>query len=125
MQSLTEIEKKRARWLQYHDQMTAGIPGLLPLYYGMKARVTEKISKQLRILKHTPCTVVGWDLHSADRAVGGSTERMLRYLPHVIYVHFEHVKVKIHPDLAVGVFPLKSVSRSWDVNHQTGAKVKR
>ena len=54
-----QMHHKKQRWLQYHDQMTAGIPGLLPLYLGMRARVTEKISKTLGILKHTPCTVVG------------------------------------------------------------------
>ena len=38
----------------------AGVPGLIPLYL---ARVTERISKKLRILKHGSGTVVGWDLH--------------------------------------------------------------
>ena len=50
-----QVEKKRANWLQFHDQRTAGIPGLLPLYMGMKARVTEKISNthNMQTLKHT------------------------------------------------------------------------
>ena len=55
-----EMQRTQQRWLQYHDQMTAGIPGLLPLYPGIRARVTEKISKTLGILKHTSCTIVGW-----------------------------------------------------------------
>ena len=40
-----KVEQKRNRFLQYHDQQTAGIPGLLPMYIGLKARVTEKIAK--------------------------------------------------------------------------------
>ena len=74
-------ERKKQRWLQYHDQRTAGIPGLLPLYVGMRGRVTEKISKKLRILKHTPCTVVGWELHPNDRQVASNGERVLSYMP--------------------------------------------
>ena len=31
-----QMEKKRGRWLQYHDHMTSGLPGLLPLYYRMQ-----------------------------------------------------------------------------------------
>ena len=83
------MEKKRARWLQYHDQATAGLPGLCPLWVGMRGRVSEKISKKLRILKHCPCHVYGWDLHPADRDEGGGIERVLRYLPLCLYLKFE------------------------------------
>ena len=83
-----QVERKRSKWLQYHDQTTCGLPGLLPLYYGMPARVTEKISKKLRILKHCPCKVVGWVLHSSDVVEAGEHERMLQYLPVCIYVRF-------------------------------------
>ena len=37
-----EIDKKLTRFLQFHDQRTAGIPGLLPLYKGLRVRATEK-----------------------------------------------------------------------------------
>ena len=55
-----KVDKKRKRFLQFHDQKTAGIPGLFPLYPGLKARTTEKIAKgkQITILKHTSCEVV-------------------------------------------------------------------
>ena len=120
-----QMERKRSRWLQYHDQMTCGLPGLLPLYYGMPARVTERISKKLRILKHCPCTVVGWVLHSADRLEGGEHERMLQYLPLCIYIKFEGATWQVHSKLPPGVFPLRGVQRSWVVNRQTEAKVRR
>ena len=37
-----ERDKKLTRFLQFHDQRTAGIPGLLPLYKGLRVRATEK-----------------------------------------------------------------------------------
>ena len=40
------------------------MPGLNLLYDGMQARVTEKLVKikNVVILKHSPCPVVGWEL---------------------------------------------------------------
>ena len=99
-----EIKKKAQRWLQYHDQLTEGIPGLFPLYYGMKVRVTEVISKKLQILKHAPCTVVGWTLHPAEQDEEGVGERVLRKLPSCIYVKFEDADWKLKGvDLEKGV----------------------
>ena len=71
-----QVDKKRERFLQYHDQKTAGIPGLLPLFVGLKARFTEKIcmTKKLTILKHQPCEVVRWELHPGDRVQDLKTE---------------------------------------------------
>ena len=121
----SQVEKKRIRWLQFHDQRTGGIPGLLPLYHGMRARVTERVSKKLHILKHCPCVVDGWDLHSADKAESEDGERLLQYLPNCIYVRFEGAAWRVHPDLQPGVFPLKPKHIMWTLNHKTGAKVQR
>ena len=40
--------------MQCHDQRTAGIPGIFPMYQDMKGRVAEKLAKGTRItiLKH-------------------------------------------------------------------------
>ena len=104
---------------------TAGIPGLLPLYVNMQSRVAERLSKKLRIFKHSPCRVVGWDLHPADRQRDEEPERRLNYLPRCIYLKFENATWRIHPDLPVGVFPLRPVKREWVVNRTTDAKVTR
>ena len=121
------VDKKRARFLQFHDQKTAGIPGIFPLHKGMKVRMTEKITKgkKITILKHQSCTVAGWDLHPADRVHEKGCERLLNYFPRVIYLHFEGAKWRIHKDLPLGVFPLKPVKREWTINNETGAKATR
>ena len=41
----SKLRERMARFLQFHDQSTAGIPGLSLLYTGLRARVTEKICK--------------------------------------------------------------------------------
>ena len=40
------IENKRRRWLQNHDQNTAGLTSLIPLYEGLRVRATDKLSKK-------------------------------------------------------------------------------
>ena len=123
--SAEQLQKKRCRWLQLHDQQTAGLPGLLPLYQGMRLRVTERLSKKLSILKHAPCTLIGWDLHPADKTTSQDGQRMLQELPVCFYLQFEGATWRIHQNLPVGVFPLKPVKRSWLVNRQTEAKADR
>ena len=116
-----QIEKKRARLLQYHDQRTGGIPGLLPLYLGLRVRVTEKIAKgsKLTILKHESCEVVGWDLHVADRISERGGERLLQYLPYIIYLKFPDATWIVDKRLGPGVFPMSLVTRKWIVNEKT------
>ena len=71
-----KLRAKKERFLQFHDQKTKGIHGLNWLYEGMEVWVTDKIRKgKITILKHTPCEVVGWELHTADRIVGQGCER--------------------------------------------------
>ena len=93
----------------------------------LKGRVNEKIAKgrKLTILKHTPCTVVGWELHPGDKVRSDAPERMLKYLPRCIYLSFAEVTWRVHDKLDVGVFPLKPVTREWVVNERSGAKVSR
>ena len=77
----------------------------------MPGRVTEKIAKKdgMTILKHTSCRVVGWDLHVADRIQESGSERLLQYLPKVIYLKFDGAEWQI-PGLPVGVWPLQPVA---------------
>ncbi len=91
-----QLQKQRERFLQFHDQRTAGIPGMLPLFVGMRARVTEKIARgkdsqgePVILLKHAPCSIHAWDLPAGDRKSMSGSQRMLDYLPRVIYVKFQ------------------------------------
>ena len=115
------IKKKLNRFLQYHDQKTSGIPGLLPLYVDMRARAIEKLAKgkSITILKHTPCRIVGWDLQPGDRERSDGSERLLDRAPRCIYLHFEGASWRVHQKLAPGFFPLKPVTREWTVDEAT------
>ena len=69
-----QLDRKKERFLQFHDPKTAGIPGMFPFFQGMKARVTDQISsgrddhqRDVIILKHSSCTVYDWTLPDHDR----------------------------------------------------------
>ena len=120
-----KLKERLERLLQLHDQKTAGIPGLCPLYVGMPGRTTEKIcmTKDVTILKHMPCKLVGWELHPADRLNIPGCERFLQYLPRCLYLKVANANWEIHPKLGPGVFPLHVVTRTWTLNTSTEAKV--
>ena len=103
------------------------MPGLNLLYDGMQARVTEKLfkNKNVVILKHSPCTVVGWELHPADAASAPGAERFLTYMPRCIYLQFEAAIWTVDKRLGPGVWLRMPVYRTWELNAAQGAKIRR
>ena len=56
------LNSKRRRWLEFHDQKTGGIMGLLPLVKGLPVRLTEHVDRGLGLFKNSKCTIHGWTL---------------------------------------------------------------
>jgi hypothetical protein len=124
----TKLEAKLERFLQMHDMKTAGIPGICPLFKGLWMRTTVKTvrSAEVTLLKHTSCTVIGWELHDIDRrhiALGGG-ERFLNEIPKIIFVQFQDVDWKVE-GCAVGVLPIEPKHAIWIINESTEAKSRR
>ena len=57
------LNAKRKRWLEFHDQKTGGIMGLLPLIKGLPVRLTDHIDRNLGLYKQTKCKIHGWTLN--------------------------------------------------------------
>ena len=60
-----ELEQRKARWLEFHDRKTSGIPGLLPLVLDIPMRFTEapsKAAREMGVFKHARGWLRGWDL---------------------------------------------------------------
>ena len=77
------------------------------------------------ILKHSPCTVIGWELHPADAASAPGAERFLNYMPRCIYLKFAGATWTVDKRLGPGVWPLFPVHRTWELNAAQGSKIKR
>ena len=126
--SPAKLEERLQRFLQFHDQQTAGVPGLNILYEGMQARVTEKTGEKnnkIVILKHSSCTIVGWELHAADAQRKEGGERFRSYVPLCIFCKFEGATWVVDERLGAGVWPLYPVERTWTLNEAVGAKITR
>ena len=64
-----KIDAKLEHFLQFHDQQTGDIPGLLPAFLGLRVRFTEKIkvSSKVIILKHSTAVIDGLEFTSCRR----------------------------------------------------------
>ena len=122
------MEAKLERFLQMHDMKTAGIPGICPLFVGLRMRTTEKIVRtaQITILKHTTCEVVGWELHEADKRHVGQRgeESFVTKMPKQVFVQFSDVTWQV-PGCEVGVLPMEPCEHQWIINNATDAKAQR
>ena len=94
--------------------------------------MTEKIArgrdihgKEVVILKHTPCEIHACDLHAGGSVLTEGSERMLSYLPRVLYLKFPGAEWQVHAGLGIGVSPLRPVRREWTLNSASKAKVSR
>ena len=119
------LNKKRRRWLEFHDQKTGGIMGLLPLIKGLPVRLTDHIDRNLGLYKQTKCTIHGWTLNINEASAKDDLERVLDFQPDMIYLKFENAKWRVHGDLEQGVFPMKVTGKVWNISENTKMKAKR
>ncbi len=79
------MQRMRLKWLEYHDQQTGGIMGLLPLVQDMPLRMSETIIEDgLRLYKHMSCILKGCELDESDMdrlGTSADTEVVLRVQP--------------------------------------------
>ena len=60
-----KAELRKEQWLEYHDRVTGGIPGLFPFVLDLPIRFTEAIdkkSRELGVFKHSRSWLRGWKL---------------------------------------------------------------
>ena len=122
---MNALNKKRRRWLEFHDQKTGGIMGLLPLIKGLPVRLTDHINRNLGLYKQTKCTIHGWTLNINEASAKDDVERVLDFQPDMIYLKFENAKWRVHGDLEQGVFPMKVTGKVWNISENTKMKAKR
>ena len=78
--SREQLDAKRKRWLNFHDQQTSGILGLLPLVKGLPVRLTETVSRSLKLFKQRRGKIVGWTLHPDEASQISGSERALSHM---------------------------------------------
>lgn len=123
--SSDQLDAKRRKWLQLHDQETAHVVSQVPLAVGMPMRLTDSVDHGRQLFRGRRCTILGWAPHPREERIDVDGAWILSKMPQVIYLSFEDAAWTIHPDLGKGVYPMTPVSRTWHINKKTKVKVRR
>jgi hypothetical protein len=120
-----QLDEKRCKWLEQHDQNTGHIASQTPLAQNLPIRLTDAVDRDLSLWRGRRGNIVGWVPHPEEERVEVDGELLLSKLPLVIYVHFPGATWRVSDDLPEGVYPLQPKSRTWTVNKNTKIKVRR
>ena len=86
--SQTQLDAKRRRWLECHEQETAHIVSQLPLAVGMPVRLTDTVDRERQLFRGRRCTVLGWAPHPREERVDADGDWVFTKTPQVIYLYF-------------------------------------
>ena len=111
-----QLDAKRRKWLELHDQETAHVVSQVPLAVGMPMRLTDSVDHERQLFRGRRCKVQGWAPHPKEERIDVDGAWILSKMPQVIYLLFEDATWTIHSDLGQGVYPMTPVSRTWLVN---------
>lgn len=107
-----QLNAKRLRWLQRHDQDTAHITSTLLLVQGLPVRLIDAVDRRYNLYRGRRGYIRAWVLHPSEEPQEFDGEWILIYLPKVIYVEFPGAKWVVHEDLGPGVYPITTKTRT-------------
>ncbi|CAK0874374.1 unnamed protein product [Prorocentrum cordatum] len=127
--STESLSHARQNWLMYPENKTGGVPGVLPIFEGMRARFTTTENAEAGACKHSWGTVTGWVLHPDDSKLvkdhRSEPELVLQHVPEAIMVQIPGNTAPRFGNQPAGVFPVKQREVSWDRSPGFKAMVKR
>ncbi|CAK0873882.1 unnamed protein product [Prorocentrum cordatum] len=127
--STESLAHARQNWLMYPENKTGGVPGVLPIFEGMRARFTATENAEAGACKHSWGTVTGWVLHPDDSKLvkdhRSEPELVLQHVPEAIMVQIPGNTAPRFGNQPAGVFPVKQKEVSWDRSPGFKAMVKR
>ena len=130
MGDATELQERRASWLQRHDQSTGGLSGLLPLLPHMPVRLTHTVPalRKFNLFKNSRGTLYSWTLDPEDmKRIEHTTEPecVLRKLPQALYVQIADATWQQHPSMPPGVVCIYPMVQAWSLESKGRATVSR
>ena len=122
------LQRRRQAWLQYSDDKTAGMMGLLPLVRGMPMKCTNTIDREQQLFKHTRCALEGFELDPIDAELVSKckeSEYVLQRPPKALHVRREKQAFEKDADLQHEVQRVEIAHRSWSPDAAGNVKVRR
>ncbi len=84
-----DLHKKRSSWPQRLDQETSHVASQLPLVSGLPMRLTDTVSRELKLFRGRKCVLRGWAPHPEQERFDVDGEWVLTKMPKVLYLYFE------------------------------------
>ena len=81
-----QLDAKRRRWLELHDQETAHVVSQVPLAVNMPMRLTDTVDHQRQLFRGRRCRMLGWAPHPREERFDVDGEWVLTKMPQVIYL---------------------------------------
>jgi hypothetical protein len=122
---LEQLDAKRRRWLENHDQHTSHIASQVPCVAGLPVRLTDTVDRRRQLFRGRRGRIVGWAPHPEEERIDVDGEWLLTRMPQCIYIFFPGATWTVHDDLGVGVYPLTPVSRTWKPGKTSSVKIRR
>ena len=124
-------EEAKERLLKYHDRLTGGIPGLLPLVANLPVRFTDAIDRKAKeqgVFKHTRGILRGWELPDDEEERVRSLaewEIVLQRRPTKLYIEVP-TGTKLMPEIhGKRTYALTPQARPWSLGDAGAMKLKR
>ena len=126
------MDRRRVTRIQYSDDKTGGIMGMMPLVIGMPMRCTDAVDRKRKLFKHTRCKLVGWKLDEADVEKLASfpldsvpQAHMLTATPTALYVEVRNSMTLNPDDTDVEIIEVLPKRQAWSPDGYNNIKVSR
>ena len=124
-------ERRKERWLEFHDRFTAGIPGIIPLVVGMTYRFTDTVNKEAReagVFKHARGILRGLILDSEEQERLENLDDMetvLQQRPKKLILEIENggKQLLLDNDKRLYILPLQW--KTWSLDKDGAIRIKR
>ena len=78
---IDQVDAKRRRWLELHDQETAHIASQVLLVVDLPMRLTDTVDPQRQLFRGRRCRVIGWAPHGKEERVDVDGDWVLTKMP--------------------------------------------
>ena len=125
IQGRRHLKKDKRRWLTWHDKDCGELYGMLPLVPDMPVRLQDHISRSSRcmLLRGKIGKIRSWVAHDKEQSQFEKGQRVLQYVPKVVYVKFEGADWHIRGTPEPGIYPIRPWTRPWFIDKHRKKKV--
>jgi len=119
------LKEDKRRWLTWHDRDCGELYGMLPLVPDMPVMLQDHLSRSPKcvLLRGKIGKIHSWVLHDKEQSQFHDGQRVLQYVPKVVYVKFEGASWHVRGTPEPGIYPVRPWMRTWFIDKNRKQKV--